>query len=152
MTFARGDVVIALFPNADGSPPKARPVLVVQADTYNAKLKNLIVAAVTSNLTHAADAASLFVEVNTPDGKASGLRQDSVVSCINLATIAETLVAKKIGQLPPRADAEDQQLPEGRSGPAVTARPRRARTSTSTASASRSGAPASEVRRGVEWE
>jgi mRNA interferase MazF len=100
MSFARGDVVIALFPNADGSPPKARPVLVVQADAYNAKLRNLIVAAVTTNLTHAADPASLLIDVGTPDGQASGLRQNSVVSCINLATISDALVARKIGQLP----------------------------------------------------
>ena len=100
MSFNRGDVVIALFPNADGSPPKPRPVLVVQSDTYNAKLKNLIVAAITSNLTHATDAASLLIDINTADGKASGLRQNSVISCINLATIAEGLVAKKIGELP----------------------------------------------------
>ena len=101
MSFSRGDVVIALFPNADGSPPKPRPVLVVQADVYNAKLSNLIVAAITSNLSHAADPASLLIEVSTHDGKASGLQQDSVVSCINLATIAGSLVAKKIGQLSP---------------------------------------------------
>lgn len=101
MSFARGDVVIALFPNADGSPPKARPVVVVQADAYNGRLTNLIVAAVTSNLSHAADPASLLIEVNTPDGAASGLRKDSVVSCINLATIADGLIARRIGCLTP---------------------------------------------------
>lgn len=94
-------MVIALFPNSDGSPPKARPVVVVQSDAYNARLTNLIVAAVTSNLSHAADPASLLIEVNTPDGAASGLRQDSVVSCINLATIADTLIARWIGRLTP---------------------------------------------------
>jgi mRNA interferase MazF len=99
MSFRRGDVLIALFPNADGSPPKPRPVTVVQSDAYNARIKNLIVAAVTSNLRHAADPASVLIEVSTPDGKATGLRQDSVVSCINLATIDDTLVAKRIGQL-----------------------------------------------------
>jgi mRNA interferase MazF len=101
MTFDRGDIVIALFPNADGSTPKPRPVLIVQADSYNAKLKNLIVAAITTNLTHASDPASLFIDVKTPDGKATGLRQDSIVSCVNLATIAESLIAKKIGWLTP---------------------------------------------------
>jgi mRNA interferase MazF len=99
MSFSRGDVLIALFPHADGSPPKARPVLVVQADAYNAKIKNLIVAAITSNLRHASDPASLLIDVTTPDGKASGLVQNSVLSCINLATIEDTLVAKKIGRL-----------------------------------------------------
>ena len=36
MSYSRGDVLIALFPNADGSPPKPRPVVVVQSDVYNA--------------------------------------------------------------------------------------------------------------------
>ena len=99
MSFARGDVLVALFPNADGAPPKARPVVVVQSDTYNAKIKNIIVAAVTSNLKHASDPASLLIEAGTPDGKASGLVHDSVVTCINLATIDEGLAAKQIGRL-----------------------------------------------------
>ena len=100
MSYSRGDVLIALFPNADGSPPKPRPVVVVQSDVYNANIKNLVGAAITSNLKHAADPASLLLDVATPDGKATGLRHNSVVSCINVATIADTLVAKKIGAFP----------------------------------------------------
>jgi mRNA interferase MazF len=100
MTASRGDVVIALFPLASGSGSKPRPVLVVQSDVYNAKLQNLIVAAITTNLKHAADPASALIDVSTPEGKASGLLQDSVVSCVNLATIDGSLVAKKIGRLP----------------------------------------------------
>ena len=114
MKFARGDVLIALIPNADGSPPKARPVLVVQSDTYNAKIANLVVASITSNLTHATDPASLLIEVKTPDGKAAGLRQDSVVSCINLTTIAADLVARRIGGLSPRDDPAGERLLAGR--------------------------------------
>src|SRR4051794_17748516 len=101
MSFVRGDVVIALFPNADGSGSKPRPVLVVQADVYNSKIHNVLVAAITTNLKHAADTASYLIDVSTRDGKASGLIQNSVVSCINLATIDEGLVAKKIGRLGP---------------------------------------------------
>lgn len=99
MSFHRGDVLIARFPNADGSPPKVRPVLVVQADSYNARIKNLIVAGITSNLRHASDSASFLIDVGNPDGKSSGLVQNSVVSCINLATIADKHVARKIGRL-----------------------------------------------------
>lgn len=101
MSFNRGDVLIALFPHADGSSSKPRPVLVIQSDVYNAKIKNLIVAAITSNLIHATDPASLLIEVSSPNGQQSGLRQDSVVSCINLATIEDRLVARKIGEFSP---------------------------------------------------
>ncbi len=100
MSVRRGDVAIALFPNADGSPPKPRPVLVVQADAYNSRLKNTIVAAITTNLSHANDAASLLLDLSTADGKLSGLRQNSVVSCINLATMHESLIARTVGNLP----------------------------------------------------
>ncbi len=105
MSFNRGDVVIALFPNADGSPTKPRPVLVVQSEVYNAKIKNLIVAAITSNLKHAADPASFLIDVSTPDGQATGLRQNSVVSCINLATITRSALGCP--------DAAAQRLREG---------------------------------------
>jgi mRNA interferase MazF len=100
MTAHRGDVVIALFPHASGSGSKPRPVVVVQSNVYNTKLSNVVVAAITSNLKHAADPASVLIDVGTPEGKASGLVQNSVVSCVNVATIDGGLVAKKIGQLP----------------------------------------------------
>ena len=61
---------------------------------------NVILAAITSNLTHAADPASLLIDVSTTDGKESGLVQNSVVTCINLATNDTSLVAKRIGKLP----------------------------------------------------
>ena len=99
MILNRGDIVIALFPNADGSPPKPRPVVVIQSNLYNAKINNLIVAAITSNLKHASDPAAFLIDVNTSEGKATGLRQNSVVSCINIATIETTLIARKIGQI-----------------------------------------------------
>jgi mRNA-degrading endonuclease toxin of MazEF toxin-antitoxin module len=101
MTAARGDVVIALFPNADGSGSKPCPVLVVQADGYNTWLGNVIVVAITTNLSHAADPASLLIDIGTPDGKASGLLRNSVVSGVNVATIDSGLIAKKIGRLAP---------------------------------------------------
>jgi mRNA interferase MazF len=107
MTLQRGDVAIALFPSAQGSGSKPRPVLIVQSDTYNAKMTNVIVAAVTNNLKHARDAASVLIDVATPSGKASGLLQSSIVSCVNLATIDTSLVAKTIGHLP---DALMQQV------------------------------------------
>ena len=100
MTAARGDVVVALFPLASGSGSKPRPVLVVQSDTYNTKMQNLVVAAITTNLKHAADPASVLIDVAAPEGKASGLVQNSIVSCVNLATIDGSLVAKKVGRLP----------------------------------------------------
>ena len=65
MSFSCSDVLVVLFPNADASPPKAGPVLVAQADAYNAKIMKLMVAAITSNLRHGFDPASLLIDVST---------------------------------------------------------------------------------------
>ncbi len=99
MSYNRGDVLIALFPHADGSGSKPRPVLVIQSDVYNTKMRNLVVAEITGNLAHSTDPASLLIDVSTTDGKASGLRKNSIVSCVYLATIDEALVAKRVGRL-----------------------------------------------------
>ena len=99
MKLNRGDVGMARFPHAGGTRGKKRPVVVVQADGYNAKLKHAIVAEVTSNLGAAVDPASLLIDVSTPEGQATGLTQNSVVCCLFLATIAEDRVSKVIGKL-----------------------------------------------------
>jgi mRNA-degrading endonuclease toxin of MazEF toxin-antitoxin module len=46
----RGDIVLALFPHASGAPPKRRPALVVQANFYNQRISNVLLASITSNL------------------------------------------------------------------------------------------------------
>lgn len=37
-----GDIVLALYPHASGTPSKRRPALVIQADYYNQKLTNVV--------------------------------------------------------------------------------------------------------------
>ena len=49
MNLKRGDVALARFPHAAGGRGKKRPVVVVQADAYNKKLRHVIVAEVTTN-------------------------------------------------------------------------------------------------------
>ena len=58
-----------------------------------------MVAEVTKNLTMANDPACLFIDINTPDGQQTGLPQDSVVSCLLLATIDADKVEKVLGTL-----------------------------------------------------
>jgi hypothetical protein len=40
-----------------------------------------------------------LIGVSTPDGKATGLNQNSVVCCLFLATVAEASITKVIGKL-----------------------------------------------------
>jgi len=101
MTLNRGDVAMARFPHAGGTRGKKRPVVVVQADSYNAKLKHFIVAETTGNLAAANDPTSMLIDVSTPEGKATGLDRDSVVGCLFMATVAESRITKLIGKLSP---------------------------------------------------
>src|SRR6202140_2322011 len=81
MNLQRGDVLKARFPHASGGRGKKRPVVVVQADVYNQRLRHAVVAQITSNLAEKGDPAFLFVKSGTPEGKATGLTQDCLVCC-----------------------------------------------------------------------
>ncbi len=99
MSLNRGDVCLARFPHASGGRGKKRPVVIVQADRYNLTLRHFIVAEVTTNLTMASDPAHLLIESGTPDGQATGLVQDSVVTCLHLITMSQERIGKVIGRL-----------------------------------------------------
>ena len=99
MKVKRGDVALAMFPHAIGTPGKKRPVLIVQSDAYNQVLQNILVAEITSNLGRVADPAHLLLDLSTPEGQATGLLCDSLVSCMNLATIHESRIHRVIGSL-----------------------------------------------------
>jgi hypothetical protein len=47
------------------------------------------------------DPACLFVDTSTPEGEATGLVRDSVVSCLLLATVDISTVAQVLGTLSP---------------------------------------------------
>jgi mRNA-degrading endonuclease toxin of MazEF toxin-antitoxin module len=95
----RGDVILCKFPHASASASKLRPALVIQSDYYNQRIANLLVAGFTSNLTNVRDLSHVLVEMSTQDGRQSGLSQDSLVSCINLAVIPPRNVQWKVGEL-----------------------------------------------------
>jgi mRNA-degrading endonuclease toxin of MazEF toxin-antitoxin module len=97
MTLNRGDVAMTRFPHAGGTRGKKRPVGVVQADVYNARVRHAIVAEITTNLGAANDPAFLLIDVSTPEGQATGLAQNSGVGCLFLATVAENRISSAIG-------------------------------------------------------
>ena len=83
--------------------------MVVQADVYAGVVSTLVVAEVTKNLTMAGDPACLFIDTSTPEGRATGLVRDSVVSCLVLVTVYADTVAQVLGTLSP---AMQQKLDE----------------------------------------
>jgi len=73
--------------------------VIVQSDVYARSVGTLVVAEVTKNLTMAQDPACLFVDTSTPEGRATGLVRDSVVSCLVLVTVYADAVDQVLGTL-----------------------------------------------------
>jgi len=97
MTYKRGDVVLAMFPDSNLRTAKPRPVLVVQADGLNTGLPQTIVAMISSNLARLGHHSRIEVRLATPEGAATGLRLDSVIMTDNLATIRDTAFHSFLG-------------------------------------------------------
>ena len=97
----RGDVVLVRFPHPSGARGKKRPAVVVQADLYAQQVSTAIVAEVTKNLSMKNDPACFYIDIGTPEGKATGLVRDSVVSCLLLVTVYTDTITHVLGMLSP---------------------------------------------------
>ena len=95
----RGEIVLVDYPFSSGSGGKRRPALIVQNDRDNSRLQNTVVAMISSNISRVHEPTQLLIDVSTPDGKLSGLHQDSAVICNNLFTIETRLIVRRIGLL-----------------------------------------------------
>jgi mRNA-degrading endonuclease toxin of MazEF toxin-antitoxin module len=94
----RGDIVVIDFAVA-GMPKKVRPVLVVQADAYNRKMANTIVAMITTNLVRASEPTHWLIDILTGEGRGSGLLHTSVVNCNTLTTVRQDEILRTLGSL-----------------------------------------------------
>ncbi len=99
MNVQRGDVVLARVPHTAGTRGKKRPAVVIQSNAYNATLRHVVVAEVTSNPRWMSDPACVFIDIATPDGQATGLHKSGVVSCFHLVTMNLDLLGAPVGSL-----------------------------------------------------
>ncbi|HEY7145564.1 MAG TPA: type II toxin-antitoxin system PemK/MazF family toxin [Streptosporangiaceae bacterium] len=97
MVIKRGSIWWADLGEPRGSKPaKRRPVLIIQADPFNAsRLNTTIAAVITSNTSLAAMPGNVFLPVSS-----SGLSKDSVVNITALVTLDKTDLGTQTGQLP----------------------------------------------------
>ncbi len=95
----RGEIWWASLPPAAGSGPGyRRPVLVVQANSFNdSKIATVLIATITSNLTLAQAPGN--VRVGKSD---SGLSKASVVNISQVVTIDRKLLKRRVKPLPGR--------------------------------------------------
>ena len=100
MKVQRGDIVLVDFPYSDQTGRKVRPALVVQADVWNQRLADTILALITSSQRRRVGASTQFeIDITTAEGQQTGLRLNSVVQCENLVTYEQALVLRVLGRL-----------------------------------------------------
>jgi mRNA interferase MazF len=90
-----------LFRPAGPRLAKPRPAVIVQNDKDNARLTNTILAMITSVTRRSIEPTQLLIDITTPDGKNTGLRQDSVINCVHLLTVEQNRILHTIGNLAP---------------------------------------------------
>jgi mRNA interferase MazF len=97
VVIVRGSVCWADLGDPAGSrPAKRRPVLVVQADPFNAsRLNTVLVLAITSNTELAVMPGNVFLPA-----AASGLPRDSVVNVTAVVTLDKQDLDHPVGRLP----------------------------------------------------
>lgn len=95
----RGDVVLVQVPFVGAPGAKVRPALVVQCDFLNGRIRETVIAAITSNLSNAHQPHQLLIDISTPAGAALGLLTDSAVRCERLHTVPQADVQRVIGHL-----------------------------------------------------
>jgi mRNA interferase MazF len=97
VVIARGDLYWVDLGQAHGSTPaKRRPVLVIQADPFNAsRLATTLTAVITSNTALAAMPGNVFLPA-----AATGLPRDSVVNVTALITVDKDDLDEPIGPIP----------------------------------------------------
>ena len=92
--------------SAPGLAVSATPPVPIPGPPPPARLGTPVVAEVTRNPALAGDPACPFIDAATPDGRATGVVRDGVVSCLVRVTgYADTLV-QTLGRLSPAVQAE----------------------------------------------
>lgn len=97
MPLKRGSIGLVLFPESNLRTAKRRPVLVVQADHLGTGLPQNVVAMVTGNLARAGHPSRILVSLQSPQGRETGLKADSVIMTDNLATVFDSEIDRIVG-------------------------------------------------------
>ncbi len=101
-TWQRGDIVVVAFPYTDAHSSvivKGRPALIIPSAWVNENTQDIIVAAISSRQPSPGYPTDFRIEKGTPTFQRSGLRVASIVKAAVVATIPQSVVARKLGQL-----------------------------------------------------
>ncbi len=101
MKLSAGDVLLARFPYTDLSNDKRRPVVVLSVENDG---EDVIVCAVTSKPHNGS------YDILAPDTRGTGLKHPSRVQFDKIATLAKSVIAGRIGTMPPEFMAAHKPL------------------------------------------
>ena len=96
-TYSRGDVVFVPFMFTDKPVAKNRPALVVSSSDYHRSRREVIIAAITSQVHRPLFVGDHFIQ----DWRACGLVKPSVATSI-LWTVKASMISRKLGAMPQR--------------------------------------------------
>ena len=96
--FDRGDVVIVPFPFTDFTTVKQRPCVVLSSARFNASHADVILAAVTSQLSETPGEDEYIL--TDREWTAASLPKPSMIKAGKIVTIDQRLVRKIVGRLP----------------------------------------------------
>jgi mRNA interferase MazF len=94
---SQGEIVLIPVSFTDLSAQKRRPVIIVSNDRYNRSARDMLVVAMTSNLSALPNS---FV-IDNPDLMTGTLNRPSLVRCDKIYTLEQALVVKRFGTIKP---------------------------------------------------
>jgi len=95
MTPRQRDIVLVPVPFSDLTSIRRRPVLVLSNDGHNRRADDVVVAAITSQLTR----GGYSVRITAADLEEGVLRRDSLVRADKIYTLHQSMIAKRFGRL-----------------------------------------------------
>jgi len=97
LTYKRWDIVAVAFPFVEGTDSKRRPALIVSSEKLHAEQGVYWIAMITT-----AKSGGRRDDVQISDRENVGLPEDCVVRLARLATVSDSLIARRIGELKPK--------------------------------------------------
>jgi len=95
---SQGEIVLIPVPFTDLSSQKRRPVIIISNTTYNQFSKDMVVVAMTSNLSEKAYALPLLSE----DLAIGALNRTSMIRTDKIYTLEQSLIVKSFGMVLPQ--------------------------------------------------
>ena len=95
--YRQGDILLIPIPYSDLTSNKKRPVLVLSNDEYNTKTEDIIVVAITSNIT----SKEYSILISNKDMQEGNSHVNSCIRVDKIYTLSQSIVIKKFGAVKP---------------------------------------------------